>query len=154
MKTKNGKFWMPDDFIDRLAKTLTPYEQMVYVALCRHANSKGETFVGARRISDELNINKNTVSKSIRRLKAYGLVIQLSGGEGKLSTLKIPSVSFKDTQLSCPVIHKEDIKEEKKEALSTQRERTLEQQERIEQELDKLRKSLANRFALKKQSYE
>ena len=81
---------MPDDFIDRIAKTLTPYEQIVYMALCRHVNGNGETFVGARRISDELNINKNTVSKSIKHLIAYNLVIQLSGGKRKLMPIMKP----------------------------------------------------------------
>ncbi len=154
MKTKNGKFWMTDDFIDRLAKTLTPYEQIVYVALCRHANSKGETFVGSRRISDELNINKNTVIKSIKHLKAYGLVIQLSGGAGKLTTLKIPSVLFQDTQLSCSVRHKEDIKEENKEAVFAKRERTPEEQEKMNRTLDEMRKSLTNKLALNNKKYE
>lgn len=155
MKTKNGKFWMTDDFIDRLAKTLTPYEQIVYVALCRHANSKGETFVGSRRISDELNINKNTVIKSIKHLKAYGLVIQLSGGAGKLTTLKIPSVPFQDTQLSCSVRHKEDIKEENKEAIFAQPKRTPEEQERVDKELDKIRTSpLLARLSLNNKKYE
>ncbi|MDD3434884.1 MAG: helix-turn-helix domain-containing protein [Patescibacteria group bacterium] len=150
MKIKSGKFWMPDDFIDRIAKTLTPYEQTVYMVLCRHANSKGETFVGARRISDELNINKNTVSKSIKHLIAYGLVIQLSGGKGKLTTLKIPNVPFQDTQLSRPVIHKEDVKEENKEALFIKRERTPEEQEHMEQTLLNMRDSLVNKFNIKK----
>jgi biotin operon repressor len=150
MKTKNGKFWVPDDFIDQIAKTLTPYEQIVYVALCRHANSKGETFVSTRRISEKLNINKNTVSKSIKSLKAYGHVIQLSGGKGKLSTLKIPSVSFQDTQLSHLVIHKEVIKEENKEAVFAQRKRTPEEQEHMDKTLLKMKASLVNKFDIKK----
>ncbi|MFA4942986.1 MAG: helix-turn-helix domain-containing protein [Patescibacteria group bacterium] len=148
MKTKNGKFWILDCFIDQLAKGFKLHEQMVYVALCRHANSKGETYVGTRTIATKLGINKNTVSKSIKHLKAYGLVIQLSGGAGKLSTLKIPSVSFEDTQLSRPVIHKEDVKEEKKEALFAKQKRTPEEQERMNQTLDNMRKALANRFTL------
>lgn len=154
MKTKNGKFWMPDDFIDRLAKTLTPYEQIVYMALCRHANSKGETFVGSRRISNELNINKNTVIKSIKNLRVYGLVIQLSGGAGKLTTLKIPSVLFQDIQPSCSVRHKEDVKEENKEAIFAKRERTPEEQEKMNHTLDEMRKSLANKLALNNKKYE
>lgn len=149
MKTKNGKFWMLDEFIDEHAKKLTPYEQIVYVALCRHANSYGETFVGARRMADELNINKNTVSKSIKKLEAYSLVIRLKGGAGKLSTLKITSVSFKDTQLSRPVIHKEDVKEEKKEALPARRERTPEEQTRIDQRLSEIKSILIEKFIIK-----
>lgn len=145
---------MLNEFIDEHAKKLTPYDQAVYMALCRHVNGDGETFVSARTIAIKMGINKNTVSNSIKHLKVYGLTIQLKGGERKKSTLKIVNVSFKDTQLSCSVIHKEDIKEEKKEALSAQRERTPEEQERINQALNDIRKSLASKLTLNKQNYE
>lgn len=141
---------MLNEFIDEHAKKLTPYDQAVYMALCRHVNGNGETFVSARTIAIKMGINKNTVSNSIKHLKLYNLVIQLKGGERKKSTLKIVNVSFKDSQLSCPVIHKEEIKEEKKEALFAQQKRTPEEQERINQRLEEMRNSLINKLALNK----
>lgn len=89
---------------------------MIYIALCCHANKEGETFIGYRKISVLLHIDKGTVTRAIKRLIAYGLVIRLKEHEpGRQSVLKVYSVRDGDIQPSAPRIHKEGFKEEIKE---------------------------------------
>lgn len=74
------------------------------MALSFFVNKKGRTFVGYRRIAKHLGINKDTVTRFVRRLIASGLVRRLdSHEEGK------PSELFRPKELN-----KELFKEEKR----------------------------------------
>lgn len=115
---RKGRFWVNDSFIDKRARNLSAYEQMVFIALCRHANAKGLTFIGYRKLGQELGFNKNTVQKCVTKLEAYGLVIRLSKMEGQPSHLKVVGVRFGSHQPGIRTVHKEDIKEEYKEGFA------------------------------------
>lgn len=102
---------MDDDFVRIHAKKLSIYAQMVYVVLCCHSNKDGITFIGQRKIAEQLNINKDTVTKSIKELVVSGMVGQLHSVKGKVSGFSIKSVRYEGLQLSAGVGHKEGIKE-------------------------------------------
>jgi DNA-binding MarR family transcriptional regulator len=110
-KNYMGKFWMYDRFIRIYAKDLSVYDHSVYMSICSHANALGETFIGCRRMCQELGIDKNTVIKSINRLEASGFVRRLRQKNGRVSILKLLTARFENVQPSCSAGHKEDIKE-------------------------------------------
>lgn len=106
-----GKFWVQDDFIRKYAKGLSVYAQVVFVNLACHVDKNGETFVGYRKIAEELGINKNTVTRAIKELKGYGLVRHLGHKRGKVSRIKINPVPLESDQVSQIVGHKEEFEE-------------------------------------------
>jgi DNA-binding MarR family transcriptional regulator len=110
-----NKFWTHNAFPRIHARNLSPYDHSVYMSLCSHANAEGETFIGYRKMAEELGINKDTVKNSIRHLEAYGLVRRLEKINGRVSYLKLLTDRFESPQPSYPVGPKEDIKELSKE---------------------------------------
>jgi biotin operon repressor len=106
-KDKNKRFWLPDHFIRKYAKDLSIHAQMVYVVLCCHVNSNDITFIGCRKIAENLGINKSTVSKKIKELEAYGYVVRLDKERGKPSHIRINSVPNKTYVPSHQVVPKE-----------------------------------------------
>lgn len=89
------------------------------MALSFFVNKKGRTFVGYRRIAKHLGINKDTVTRCVRRLIASGLVRRLdSHEEGKPSELELTTVLFEGRQPSelfrPKELNKELFKEEKR----------------------------------------
>lgn len=111
MIKRSGRFWMRDDFVDKYARNLSPYVQVVFVALSRHAGPDFTTFVGCRTLQDELGIDKNTVSKSIKKLMAYGLVRRVGKKSSGAYILKIILVPFEGGMVYDRIIHKDSIKE-------------------------------------------
>lgn len=79
-KHLKGRFWILNKFIRVYAKNLSIQAQMIYICLCNYSGTGGEkvysTFVGYRRIAENLGINKDTVAKHIKQLVACGLVSQ------------------------------------------------------------------------------
>lgn len=63
------RFWIKDEFIDNYASKLSLKAQMVYICLCRHANSKGITNIGKNRIAEKLGISRNTVRTALQELE-------------------------------------------------------------------------------------
>ena len=111
-----GKFWIPDAFIRIYAKELSCRAQIVYVALACYANGQGVTFVGCRRLAQDLSMSKNTVNKAIRELKASQMVGQLGeNGRGKVSHLLIHTVPGRFIPPSQLRGHKEEFQEASKE---------------------------------------
>ena len=86
---QKGKFWILNRFVRTYARKLPLPAQMVYVALCCYAgtgnnpNKEYRTFVGCRRIADDLNINKDTVAAHIKTLEASGFIRRLVRDNGK-----------------------------------------------------------------------
>lgn len=110
-----GRFWINDNFIRLYAKNLTAYEQMVYVALCSYANKDAVTFVGCRKISENLRYSKNTVNKAIKKLEASHWIRRLDRNIGRPSHIKIYAVPNDAIQPSHQMGHKEYPKESFKE---------------------------------------
>jgi len=88
-----GCFWIQNKFIREQAKDLPIHAQMVYITLCCHANDNKETFVGCRRIASCLGINKDTVSRHIRKLETAGLVEMKKRRNGRSTVYKISTES-------------------------------------------------------------
>ncbi len=101
------KFWLNDAFVDKYARDLSVYEQVIYIALCRHCNKNNTTFVGCRLIATKLSIDKNTVSKMIRSLVKKGWVEKKEKRRNGSYLLKIYSVSPRYTRPSEEDIPKE-----------------------------------------------
>jgi hypothetical protein len=93
-----GRFWVDDLFIDKQARSLSVYAQVVFVGLCRFANRKVDTFVGYRRLALSLSISKNTVVKAVKELEASHLVVRLGKGRQGVSHLKKASVPPENIQ--------------------------------------------------------
>ena len=110
-----GKFWITDKFLREDAKKLSIHAQMVYIALCCHANKDGITFIGCRKVASCLGINKDTVWKKIKELEVYGHVRRLDKVNGKPSHIKILSVRPNTHKPSDHLRPKEEIKEDIKE---------------------------------------
>lgn len=106
-----GRFWIDDDFIDVKAKDLSIYAQMVFIALSRHTNKNGETFVGYRKIASLLNISKTTVQKAVEELEAYHLVVRFTDKNGRPSHLRVGTVPSHSPPPYHSVVRKEGIKE-------------------------------------------
>jgi methyltransferase-like protein len=115
---KKGHFWIANRFIERYAKDLSVYTQMVYVALCRYAGKQDngfyETFVGCRKIGNNLKINKNTVADHRKELEAYGLIRRLKNKNGRATHYRIYTDPCDTEEPYALAIHKElkDNKEE------------------------------------------
>jgi DNA-binding MarR family transcriptional regulator len=106
-----GRFWIDDDFIRIKAKNLSIYAIAIYTALCSYVNGKGNTFVGQRRLAQDLNISKNTVTKAIKELEASHLVGRSKGLNGQASQITLTTVPNQIIQPSHPAGHKEVFKE-------------------------------------------
>ena len=103
---------MKNKFIDEYARNLSVYDQAVFVALSRHAGGPDyTTFVGCRKIAEELNINKNTVAKSIKNLIAYNLLRRAGKKKSGAYILKIIPVPFEGGNVYDRAIHKDNNKE-------------------------------------------
>lgn len=106
------RFWMADQFIDEYAKDLSFTSQAVFMALSRHANKEGFTFVGCRRLAQLLGMNKSTVSKALRELEQYGIIVRYPAKKrGGVSWKKVLSVRNEHASPSASVVHKEEFKE-------------------------------------------
>ena len=119
---RKGYFWIANKFIDIYAKDLSIYAQIIYLCMCRYAgkkeNSNNETFVGCRRIGNDLKINKNTVSDHRKELEAYGLIRRLKNKNGKATHYRVYTDPYDVTKPYDPAIHKEfkenkEVKNEK-----------------------------------------
>lgn len=120
--TTKKRFWMPRRFVDDYAAKITPYTQVVYMSLCRHADKAGFSFWGCRRIATQLGMNKDTVAHSINTLIASGLVRRHYSDEHKMSGLLVIDVQYETLQVSGPVGPKEVSKQVyKQESLQSRR---------------------------------
>jgi len=132
------KFWVYDDFIRKYARYLSTKAQIIYIALCSHANTEAETFVGCRKLGEELSMSKNTANKAIKELEAYHLVVRLESKNGLPSQLRVLTVPYHDKQPSQSVGHKEVSKEVSKEGekkiSKTRMEQMIEGKEKVQKE--------------------
>jgi len=110
-----GRFWMDDDFIRVKARHLSLKAIVVFMALSSHANGKGSTFIGHRKLGEELGLNKDSVTRAMRELEASDLVRRLRGKNGLPSETVVPTVRNDTLRPSDSVRHKEVIKEDIKE---------------------------------------
>lgn len=113
------RFWVLDNFIREEAKKYTAHTVNVYIYLCSRADKLGETYVGYRRIAEDLGMNKNTVCKAVKKLIASGKIIRLDKKHGNSYYLKLTSVLNESVGLSDGMVHKELNKKLNKEPKNT-----------------------------------
>ncbi|MCD4694230.1 helix-turn-helix domain-containing protein [bacterium] len=98
---KLKRFWIRKEFMKYFARNIKTSDQAVYMALSFYVNREGRAFVGYRTIAKKLGINKDTVTRSVKRLIASGLVRRLDKLEnGKPSELELTTVLFDGPQPS------------------------------------------------------
>lgn len=136
MRKGSGRFWITDKFLREYARRLNVYEQLVYIALCCHANREGTTFVGCRKIAEELGISKDTVNKYIKSLEASHWIRRLDKKTGRASHFKVYSVPYEDCKVSYRLGPKEYNKELMKEESITNN-KSFKGTNRILEELEK-----------------
>jgi len=111
-----GEFWIKNRFIRIYAKDLSIYAQMIYMCLCCYArkenNGAYQTFIGYDRIANNLGIDKDSVSKHIKLLEAYGLVRLLKRKRGEASLKVIYTDSYNNSK-PAHVISSKDNKDNK-----------------------------------------
>jgi len=113
-----GRFWIEDEFIRLEARRLSAKAIVVYVALCSHADKNGYTFIGQRKLAEELGFNKDTVTSAIKELIASGFVGHYKTGKHRVSGLTIASVRKDRVPVSDSFGPKEVFKEYIKEGIS------------------------------------
>ncbi len=106
-----GKFWMLDDFVRIHSRKVKPREQAIYMALSSHANKQNETFVSTRTIGKELNINKDTVVRGLKKLIKEGFIERTDKKVRNASVIRLLCVPKWKPKLSENFRHKEYNKE-------------------------------------------
>jgi len=71
---RKDNFRIDDQFLNGYAKFLGVYAVGVYVSLCRHADKKQKCFPSIKRIAEELDIGRNSVIESLKRLDFWNIV--------------------------------------------------------------------------------
>src|SRR4051812_33680232 len=103
-----GRFWLDDDFIRVKAKDLSLKSIAVYTALSSYANREGKTFIGHRRLAQDLGLNKDSVTRAMKELEASDLVRRLRGVNGQASETIVQSVRISTILPSVMVRPKEE----------------------------------------------
>ncbi len=102
---------MLDDFVRIHSRKMKPREQAIYMALSSHANKQNETFVSTRTIGKELNINKDTVVRGLKKLIKEGFIERTGKRVGNASVIRLLCVPKWKPKLSKNFGHKEYNKE-------------------------------------------
>lgn len=136
-----GRTWIANDFIDNKMQGLSLKAIAVFIAITRHVNKNGKTFVGHRRLGKLCGINKDSVTRAIKELEASDLVRRFNRGNGKASEIQVVTVRNDTHQPSETVRHKEGIKDlyKEEEFISD------EQRSKNAKALDQLRKQFAKK---------
>lgn len=69
-----GRFWIEDKFIDEIAKHLSIAAQCVYHCLKRHVNRQRQAKIGSGKISEELGVSTTTTLRGLKELKEKQLI--------------------------------------------------------------------------------
>lgn len=72
-----GKFWIENELVDDWLYKISGNELKVLLCLTRHYNKAGTTFVSIAKMAKLLNLNPETVSKSVKRLNLLGFFEQI-----------------------------------------------------------------------------
>lgn len=110
-----GRFWMEDVFVRSQARHLSLKAIAVFVALSCHANKTGKTFIGHRRLGEQLGLNKDSITRAMKELEASGLVRRFKRDNGQASETVLTTVRNDAGRPSAPVRPKEAVKELTKE---------------------------------------
>ena len=69
-----GHYWADNEIYDIYAPIVGVHAFAVYMALCRYANSEGESTPSNSTIGDQLGISRSTVYRAIQKLEAHDLI--------------------------------------------------------------------------------
>lgn len=148
-----GHFYISNKIMDDgYLKKMSGNDLKVLIAIARHYNKYGKCFPSIRRMTEYLNLHHETIGNCLKNLKKMGFIEILEIKERcKLRYIFSNSARFLFSKPN-NVVEKSDSKElkdinkEKELNNLTHKERTPEEQERINQNLAEIRRSLANKL--------
>ncbi len=71
---KKSKFVVDDEFLNGYARFLDIYTVGVYNSLCRHVDKNQKCFPSIKKIGEKLNISKNKIIESIKKLVFWNII--------------------------------------------------------------------------------
>lgn len=71
---RKEKFQIDDEYLNGYARHCGPMATLVYLSLCRHANSSQQCFPSKKLISEELNIGERSVYNGLRTLEEWNII--------------------------------------------------------------------------------
>ena len=73
-KRRKEKFQVDDAYLNGMARVCGWQATLVYLCLCRHANTEQEAFPSVKLMKEKLGISRNTVLKGIQNLEAHNVI--------------------------------------------------------------------------------
>ena len=67
-------FQMDDEYLNGYARLCGPWASLVYISLCRHANTEQKAWPKVDLLTEELAISKPTVLKGLEKLEEWGII--------------------------------------------------------------------------------
>jgi hypothetical protein len=71
---RKEKFQIDDEYLNGYARHCGPMATLVYLSLCRHANSSQQCFPSKKLISEELNIGECSVYNGLKALEEWNII--------------------------------------------------------------------------------
>lgn len=142
-RVPGGKFWIENELVDKYLSILSGNEFKTLLAITRHYNKNGTCYPSIRRLAVLIDLDPDTVAKSLRALELHGFFQQLEIRErcklryvfSKTAAKLLVEPNKLPEKPRSKEVFKEVLKEERLEST----ERTPEEQERIRQSLESLR---------------
>ena len=67
-------FWIDDEYLNGYARLLSPAATLVYLAFCRHANKKQQSWPSYELLRTKLGLAMATISRAIKELEAWNII--------------------------------------------------------------------------------
>lgn len=67
-------FWVDDILVDQYATRLGPTAVLVYLCLCRHANSGQIAWPSHKKIGETLGLSKGTIKRAVGVLRSFNII--------------------------------------------------------------------------------
>ena len=71
---RKEKFQIDDAYLNGYARHCGPMATLVYLSLCRHANSEQQCFPSKKLIGEELNIGERSVYNGLKTLEEWNII--------------------------------------------------------------------------------
>lgn len=105
-----GHLRIPNTYLDSIARTLDPLEQVIYLQLFRLSvgYGKDECLIGLAKLSERCNISESTIQRTIKKMVAKNLIkkinwdIEKGKAPGSIYKLVIPTTIVTETKVVNP----------------------------------------------------
>jgi len=85
-------YMMDDEYLNGYARLCGISATGVYMSLCRHANKEQQCWPQIDLVAKELAISSKTVTRAIKKLEQWGIVITERGGNDPITKRKVVNV--------------------------------------------------------------